>query len=321
MAGLIIANRELGRERELESEREKPVAAKSRVKPGANGEATLTLEDEAQNRIALQVEPVRPAKLDPELKGFGRVLDPAPLAALAAELASAQAALAASEKEFDRLKLLNAQEKNASDRAVQMAEATARRDQILVESVRTRLALAWGQAVADQAGLPAFVRSLSSLDRVVVRLDLPAGEVLPAPPVSARIVLASLEEHSIPAQFLGPAPAVDAQVQGQGFLFLAQASSPRLAFGKTVTGYVQLPGERLSGFVVPDSAVVRHAGQGWVYVQTHPDTFMRRRIPLDHRTDTGWFVPEGVAANERVVVSGAQALLSEEQKYQIKLLE
>jgi hypothetical protein len=32
-------------------------------------------------------------------------------------------------------------------------------------------------------------------------------------------------------------------------------------------------------------------------------------------------VRAGVAANERVVVQGAQALLSEEQKYQIKMFE
>ena len=81
MAGLIFANRKMGQERELEREREKPVVAKSQVKPGTNGEATLTLEDEAQNRIALQVEPVRSAKLNPELKGFGRILDPAPCGA------------------------------------------------------------------------------------------------------------------------------------------------------------------------------------------------------------------------------------------------
>jgi hypothetical protein len=37
--------------------------------------------------------------------------------------------------------------------------------------------------------------------------------------------------------------------------------------------------------------------------------------------ENGWFVSEGIAAHARVVVSGAQTLLSEEQKYQIKLLD
>jgi len=320
VAGLTFAYLERSKEQAREAEREKPVVAKSQVKLGTNGEPTVTLDGETQKRIALKVESVTPAKLSPELKGYGRVLDPAPLAALVVELDSTQAVLAASQKEFNRLKLLN-EEKNASDRALQTAEATARRDQILMESVRTRLALAWGKAIAERADLPAFLRLLISLESVVVRVDLPAGEVTRASPGSARIVVAAAQDTAIPAEFLGPVTATDPQTQGQGFLFLVKAASPRLAPGTAVAGYLRLPGEPQNGFIVADSSVVRQAAQGWVYVQTGNDTFTRRKISLDHPTDNGWFVQEGVTANERVVVSGAQALLSEEQKYQIKLLE
>jgi hypothetical protein len=148
---------------------------------------------------------------------------------------------------------------------------------------------------------------------------LPAGEILNAPLVGARIVLASAEVN--PAQLLGLAPSVDPRVQGQGFLFLAQSGSLRLVPGMAVTGYLQSASESENGFVVPDSAVVRHHGQGWVYVQTGADRFTRRRISLDHSTEHGWFVSVGVAADSRIVVVGAQALLSEEQKYQIKMFE
>lgn len=320
VAGLTFAYLERSKERAREAEREKPVVAKSRVKLGSNGEATVTLDGQTQKRIALKVESVTPARISPELKGYGRILDPTPLATLTTELASAQAALAASQKEFERLKLLN-EEKNASDRALQTAEAAARRDQILVESVHTRLVLAWGKAIAERADLPAFLRSLTSLESAVVRIDLPAGEVTKASPASARVVVAAAEETSLTAEFLGPVTATDTQTQGQGFLFLVKAVPPRLAPGTAVAGYLRLPGEPQNGFIVPDSSVVRQAAQGWIYVQTGDDTFMRRKIPLDHPTEDGWFTQEGVAANERVVVSGAQALLSEEQKYQIRLLE
>jgi hypothetical protein len=320
VGGLIFAYLEMSKERAREAEREKPVVAQSRVKLGPNGEPTVTLDGETQKRIALKVEAVATAKMIPELKGYGRVLDPAPMATVATELASAQAALTASQKEFDRSRLLNEQ-KNASDRALQAAEAAARRDQILVESVRTRLVLAWGKAIAERADLPAFLRSLTSLECAVVRIDLPAGEVTKTSPTSARIVAAAADETALTAEFLGPVTATDPQTQGQGFLFLVKAASPRLAPGTAVAGYLRLPGEPQNGFIVPDSSVVRQAAQGWIYVQTGDDTFRRRKIPLDHPTENGWFVREGVAANEKVVVRGAQALLSEEQKYQIKLLE
>jgi len=320
VVGLIFTYLQKSKERAGEAEREKPVVAKSRVTLGTNGEATVTLDGETRKRIALKVESVTPAKTSPELKGYGRVLDPTPLAALATELASAQAALAASQREFDRLKLLN-EEKNASDRALQAAEASARRDQILVESVRARLALAWGKLVAERADLPEFLRSLTSLESVVVRIDLPSGEATTASPASARIVVAAEEGKVIAAEFLGPVTTADPQTLGQGFLFLVKAAPPRLVPGTAVAGHLRLPGEPENGFILPDSSVVRQAAQGWIYVQTGDDTFTRRRIPLDHPMENGWFVRDGVTTNERVVVSGAQALLSEEQKYQIKLLE
>jgi hypothetical protein len=218
------------------------------------------------------------------------------------------------------LKLLN-QEKNASDRALQTAEATAQRDQILVQSVRTRLALAWGKNVAERADLAAFVQSLASSENALLRLDLPAGEVLTEYPSDARIVIASAEEKPAMAHLLGPAANADLEMQGQGFLFFVKARSPRLVPGTAVTGYLQMPQEPLKGFIIPDSAVVRENGHGWVYAQTGADTFTRRKISLDHPTENGWFVRDAVSANDRVVVSGAQALLSEEQKYQIRMLE
>ena len=317
---LVFAYRQMSKERKLAAAREQPVAATARVKPGPNGEGLLRLDEATQQRIALKVERVASAKMTPELQGYGRVLDPAPLAGLAAELAAAQAAAAASQKEFDRLKLLNEQE-NASARALQAAEAAARRDQILVESLRTRLMSGWGAALAERPDLAVLVRSLAALESALVRIDLPAGQVLNAPPSSARIVAASSGNTSAWAKLLGPAPNADPQMQGQGFLFLMKTSSLRLVPGMAVGGYLQLQREPLDGFTIPDSAVVRHTGRGWVYVQTGADTFARREIALDHRTEAGWFVRAGVAADERVVVQGAQALLSEEQKYQIKMFE
>src|SRR5205807_9745156 len=90
IAGLIFAYLEMSKEREREKEREKPVMAKSRVTAGTNGEVILTLDPETQKRIGLKADRVRPATTNPKLKGYGRVLDPAPLAALSLEMISAQ---------------------------------------------------------------------------------------------------------------------------------------------------------------------------------------------------------------------------------------
>ncbi len=64
--------------------------------------------------------------------------------------------------------------------------------------------------------------------------------------------------------------------------------------------------------VVPRDAVVRTEGKGWVYVATGDDHFTRKEIALDRATENGWFVTNGVAAGDKLVITGAQSLLSEE---------
>src|SRR6266567_3936178 len=90
--GLIFAFLRMSKERALEATGDKPVTAESRAKTSAGGETVVALDQETQTRIGLKLEPVATATFTPEAHGYGRVLDPAPLAALSAELAFAKAA-------------------------------------------------------------------------------------------------------------------------------------------------------------------------------------------------------------------------------------
>ena len=318
IAGLIFAYREMSKEMEVEGE--KPVFAPSRAKRGTDGEVVLTLDAETQKRIQLRVEPLVAATLSPEHVGFGRALDPTPLAALVAEMAATQIALTASSKEFERVKALRAEGENASARAVEAAEAAARRDRLAVRSIRDRLELAWGKAIARQPDLAGFVRSLVAQEAALVRVDLPAGERVHSSPAGARLVMLS-EADPVAAQVLGAAPNANPEMQGEAFLLLVKPKPARLASGIAVTVHLQLSGEALRGVVVPREATLRAVGKAWVYVQTENERFARREIALDHPATNGWFVGSTVAPNDRVVVSGAQTLLSEELKSQIWLVE
>src|SRR3989442_5744380 len=145
------------------------------------------------------------------------------------ELANARAALDASTKEFNRLKVLHAPDQNISTRALEGAEAALIRDRIALDAAQLKLVAAWGKAIATRPDLPAFVQSLASLDTALVRVDVPLGTALRAPPTGARIAAATAPELPVEAQFLGPAVTADPQMQGQGFLFLLGASSLRPA--------------------------------------------------------------------------------------------
>ena len=295
---------------------EKAAEAASHVKHGTNGETIITLDVATQKLMGLQTTALQPAELSPELKGYGRVVDAAPLTALVADLMSAQAASAASQAELIRLKTLAAQN-NASERAVQAAEAAAARDQSQVVSTRLRLLAGWGHAIADRGDLPEFVHSLSSLTSALVELDLPAGQPVTAMPTGARLLTLADESKPIPAEFLSQAPMVDPQIQGRGFLFLLATNTSHLAPGAAVTGLLDMPGEKQTGIDVPRNAVIRFNGATWVYLQRSEENFERKEVALVTPLSSGWFVREGLKAQDKVVIVGAQELLSEEQKGQV----
>jgi hypothetical protein len=279
-----------------------------------NGQAAVKLDQGAQTRMGLKVALLAAAQAPSEVKAFGRVLDPTPLVALVAERALAQTTLQASTKEYERVKTLFSQDRNASARALETAEAAMNKDQITVESVQLRLLAGWGKEITSRADLPAFVASLAARQTALIRVDVPLGEHPKAPPVSGRVSPVSIEENVIEAQILGPAPTTDPQAQGEGYLLLAKTDT--LAPGAALAAWLAVPGQVRSGVMVPRDAVLRHEGETFVYLQGISDVFQRKAVVLEHPVGDGWFVDQGLKPQEKVVVVGAQDLLSEELKGQ-----
>ena len=224
-----------------------------RVSRDTNGNVAITVSAKVQGEMGLSSRKPEAAVVSPEVKGYGRVLDPAPLVALMNELASATATYTTSSNELARLKTLTGQG-NASERALQLAEATAVREQLAVESARVRLAFSWGKIPGDQTDVPAFIQGLTAREMVLVRIDLPVGDGLSSSPTGARIT--TLSGGSLPAAFLSAAPDVDPQMQGRGFIFRLSPNRYGLAPGEAVAGYLEVHGATLTGVIIPREAVV-----------------------------------------------------------------
>jgi hypothetical protein len=281
-----------------------------------NGNAVIHISDEMQGDAGIVVTKAEEGKWSPEARGFGKALDPAPLAAIVNDFFSAQAAFNASNQEFERLKALSEQS-NASARALQAAQAAALRDQLAMQAVRDKLTLTWGNVFAGENDLAAFAQALIARTQMLLRIDLPAGESIEGTPTGARVV--TLSGQTAQAAYRGPAPASDPQFQGKGFIFSLATNSLSLAFGQAVVGYITLPGEPLKGVIVPRGAVVRTEGAAWVYaMNAGGESFTRRQIPLDSPASGGWFVNSGIAPGDYLVESGAQTLLSQELKGALK---
>jgi len=317
IAALIRAYIQMSKERATEAAGEQAVTAESRVRQDINGNISVSLDLNTQKLIGLQTATLAGATLKPEVKGHGRTLDPTPLIGFLSEIASTRAALDASSKDFQRVKTLFAQDQNASAKALETAEATMKHDQNALNTAKAQLVTAWGVAIADRSDLADFVQSLSKLETVLVRLDLPSGEAPRETPTGARLIVPG-QTQTVEAGYVGRAPTVDPQSQGNGFLFIATNTSAWLAPGLAFTGFLSLAGQPIQGVIVPDNAVVRSDERAWVYAQTGATQFTRREIMMNSPVEGGWFVVKGVASKDRVVVIGAQMLLSEEHKIEIK---
>lgn len=281
---------------------------------------TVEVKSDVQRELHLKIEPLQAASASKEIAGYGRVLDPAPLAAAVSEWASARAASAASEQESERVKVLQ-KLSTASERAVQAAEATAVRDRLLVQSIGDRIALSWGRSLSRRGDLIGLSRALALQDRVIVQVELPLGKGPSDLPRSARLAALTRPGKATEAEFLGAAPATDPQLQGQGFLFLTRGNPLNLTPGMAVSASLEFGGEPLRGVMLPESALVRYDTRTWVYVQKDSSTFVRTPVSLGPPLPGGWLITQGLRAADRVVTDGAQMLLSEELKPQTSALD
>lgn len=289
--------------------------AGAQVTRDEKGNVVIKIGDEMQGNMGLLVAQPAAVQWSPELKGHGRVFDPATVSAAVGDWISARGAAEASQKELARLRTL-AEQDNASIRALEAANVAATRDAALAEVARARLQATTSKVIAERPELAAFARSLASGESALVRIDLPAGGTSPSPSGDARVV--TLSGDSVAAEFLGEAAGVDPQTQSRGLILLVKANSSRLVAGEAVTGYLKVSGEPLTGVIIPREAVVRTDGAGWVYVaDSSGEGYVRTEIALGHPTDAGWFVTKEVTATNHIVVTGAAQLLSEERKGQI----
>lgn len=118
------------------------------------------------------------------------------------------------------------------------------------------------------------------------------------------------------AQFISNAANFgSAQQAGNAFLYLAEPINP---LGRRVNAWIPLSAEPENGVIIPQSALVWHLGQSFVYLQLDDENFKRIKINHPIRIDSHhYFIQQSLQTNDRLVSLGAQTLLSEEFRGQI----
>jgi hypothetical protein len=248
-------------------------------------------------------------------------MNTAPLAALNAEVASTRAATEASRAEFERARLLHSEQQNVSLKDFEAARAKFQSDQAQLNLLNQRLADEWGAKIAAMAPAEraSLVDALTKRVTGLVRVSLPPAQSLPQELTEARVQVLGFDNRPLVTHAIWPAPTVDPQLQGQSFILKVDSQGFPLRPGTAVTAHLEPPGTAKLGVVIPEAAVVRTGHRAWAYVQVTPARFERRQLVVMSPTARGSFVTSGFAAGDRIVVTGAQALLSEELKSQIQV--
>lgn len=285
-------------------------AAKSEAAAPAEKPKENPLHLTAAQRTAAGITLAKPtsATLAPEVKAFGRVLDPAPLIALVAEAETAHAALVASEKDSARAQKLFEAGANTSAQAAETATAAAARDRAALASARARIISGWGRGVADRAESKNLVGELEA-GAALVRVDVLPGDVTltDLKKVSVNVLGGA---DAIEAEILGVAPVADAQLQGAGFIALVPQHAPPI--GASLQATLAGPGASEKVFMIPRTAVVYHQGSAWVYVLGEEDTFERKIVTVGRATGDRVAIASGLEENDQVALTGAGQLLSAE---------
>lgn len=296
------------------------------------GFAVVTVSPESQQASGLRTTPLQAARAQAAVEVYGVVVDPRPLVegrarlmALAGEREVLRVGAANAQSEYQRLKQLYEDERNVAERAVLAAQAQWQGEQARMTAleqqagaIRDELRASWGPVLAGwaQTSNAAMLDALVQQRQALVQLVFPyeaqsnAGrDEIALAPVGAR-------EAQRPARFVSPSPRTDGALPGATYFYLAGGRDLRV--GVRVTGQLRMPGNARDGVLVPDTAVVWHGGKAWVYVKDGDARFVRREVSTAQELPGGWFNAEGLTAGDAVVISGAQLLLSEEFKFQIR---
>jgi hypothetical protein len=293
-----------------------------------NGVVTLTLSAlDQQHDGILTANPGAPPSPRSVL-AYGTVVDAGALTALSnqyldatTQVETAEARLAVSRAAYERAKILNGDQQNISTAQLQQAQGRFAVDRAALAAARARVAMVtasarqnWGNALGEAlvAGAP-LIHKLIDRQEYLVKVVLPPGVTLRTPPPTA--TARSSEASGITLVFVSPATSTDPNLQGLAYFYGAPATSgvlPGMNLG------VSLPASPVAGGrLVPQSAVVWLQGKAWVYLRTGRSTFVRREISPDRAGPEGGYVVTGLPAGAKLVVQGAQMLLSEEFRSQV----
>jgi multidrug efflux system membrane fusion protein len=305
------------------------IASNSKDTLSSIGETELTIDDESQQLSGITTEKLKAFISRGSITAYGQVLDLQSLIDLRdnyvtfeANVKRSTAQIMVSRNEYSRAKTLFNFNKNVSIKDLQSAEAAFDSDVADSEAaiqnltgLKGEIRRQWGDVITNWiAAHSPNVKDLIENRLSIILITVPTGTNLPQAPETAKIQTA--DGKILSAHFISISPKTNPSIQGVNYLYSAPAHAS-LSSGTNIVAHF-LIGQKMEGVVIPDNAVVWWNGDAWIYVKTAEDEFHREMVSLTDRVAGGWFISEGAKPGDEIVIKGAQLLLSQELKPQVK---
>jgi hypothetical protein len=275
----------------------------------------------------IKTQPLASAQHRPEYTAYGTVVSLEPLLMLRQQYLSARAMQDSAQAKYQEADLNLSRTRNLHDQDIvstrrlqeQQAQWHSDKANLAASSSQQEAVLAsadmqWGDTLTDwfirtkgKAAEP-FLKHREQL----LQITLPANTHLNSGITSIFVDEHGQRDQAVTATLISAAPQVDPINQGERYFFKYEGHN--LAFGAHMTAWIPEDGQKTAGVIIPESAVVWHLGQAYVFVKSTEGEFSRRALPEMTADIGGYFSTGSLQPGEEVVITGAQTLLSHELK-------
>jgi hypothetical protein len=289
----------------------------------------LTLDTNAQTNLGLATTVLAVSSISNEVLATGKAISIQPLLALRHRYLAALTEHQQLTANFQQAQQVSQRQQSLYQNGIvakrQMQEQTLqvqsqqtllRHNQLQRQAIRDEARLAWGKPLAD-GFLAAQDKSIAGFltgQTVLLQITLPMDK-LPERLGTVYVSASGQRQQASKAVLISAMPQTDTTTIGQHYFF--RSYDPQLKPGMRLAVWLPEQQQASSGVLIPKAAVVWWVDQALIYVKTGNNQFTQR--PLNHYTvkPDGYFTDSDAEAGEEIVTTGAQMLLSEQQRRQI----
>ena len=252
------------------------------------GQSVIRLDTETQKLSGIETITLKPVNYHAEFTAYGKAINIQPLVALRnrylvalTERSSAKAKFKQAEQNLNRQQDLyrngvsskrNLQEQQAQWQSYKaQVDATDFQGKAIIDEAL----LNWGKELAEWAlssnsdKLGAFLSGRKTL----LQITLPANKHLTDNIQTIYIDASGNRSKARKAELISVAAQTEAVAQGESYYF--QTGDKNIITGMNVTAWIPEQNAKLTGVIIPKSALIWYMGQAFVYLKTAEETFSR----------------------------------------------